>query len=158
VNEAEQIRLDHEKLRNLSRDLARFIAEPSAPDPVSFLYFRRELGQSLARHLKRAEWMVYPSLIAAGAGGDRETATRLRDDIAAFAAEFAAYNSRWTSNRITAEWRLYARETRAILTDLDRRIAIEEAELLPLLARREQGADAPAGHHFTLPRAASTRG
>ena len=133
MDRVETLCAEHRQIRILVGRLNEFIARSAPPDPVEFLYFRREFGRTLVRHLKKEDWLIYPRLKASGRSGVREIAARLCSELGSFEEAFGSYARRWTSIGISEDWPGFREETIAMLQLLLRRIALEESELYPLV-------------------------
>jgi hemerythrin-like domain-containing protein len=123
---------EHREIRTLLDRLNAYL-EGGPPDPLPFLHFRRELGRIVTHHLKKQDWVLYPRLKASGRAELRAAAIRLCAEIGSFEEAFGAYARRWTSSRIGEDWAGYREETRAMVRLLERRMALEERDLYPLL-------------------------
>lgn len=129
----ETSRAEHRQLDAMMHEFDCLVAAAAPPEPLGFLHFRRDFARLLTQHLKREDWLIYPRLRASPKAELREAAERLCAEIGAFERMFAAYGRRWTSAQIAADWDGFRIETADLLQRLRRRIAMEEAELYPLL-------------------------
>jgi len=133
MDRVETLCAEHRQIRILAARLNEFIARSAPPDPVEFLYFRREFARTLVRHLKKEDWMVYPRLKASSRPWLRETAARLCSELGSFEEGFGSYTRRWTSDAISRDWPGFREETLAMVERLLRRMALEESDLYPLV-------------------------
>jgi hemerythrin-like domain-containing protein len=133
MDRVETLCAEHRQIRILVGRLNEFIARSTPPDPVEFLYFRREFGRTLVRHLKKEDWLIYPRLKASSRPGLREIAARLYSELGSFEEAFGSYARRWTSGEISKDWPGFREETLAMVQLLHRRMALEESELYPLV-------------------------
>jgi hemerythrin-like domain-containing protein len=133
MDRVETLCAEHRQIRILVGRLNEFIARTTPPDPVEFLYFRREFGRTLVRHLKKEDWLIYPRLKASSRSGLREIAARLCSELGSFEEAFGSYTRRWTSGGISKDWSGFREDTLAMMQLLHRRMALEESELYPLV-------------------------
>ena len=133
MDRIETLCTEHRQIRILAGRLNEYIARSTPPDPVEFLYFRREFGRALVRHLKKEDWLIYPRLKASSRSVLRETAARLCSELGSFEEGFGSYTRRWTSDDISKDWPGFREETLAMVRLLHRRMALEESELYPLV-------------------------
>lgn len=133
MDRVETLCAEHGRIRILVDRMYEFIASSTPPEPVEFLYFRREFGRTLVRHLKKEDWLIYPRLRASDRSGLRETAARLYSELGSFEEKFGSYTRRWTSIEISKDWSGFREETITVMQLLLRRMALEESELYPLL-------------------------
>jgi hypothetical protein len=136
--------LEHKRIASMARQLAATVSQEAAPDPTSFHQFRREFGAALAVHLNREDWVVYPALFVSKRPEVRALASRLSADANHFSSSFRDYNRRWTTVCIAADWAGFREETLAMIARLQRRIAVEDCELYPLLDDIERHSTTPA--------------
>ena len=93
---------------------------------------RGQLRENLVRHLKCEDWILYPRLMATG---DQELMRITRDfeiEMGDLAGDFIAYDDKWTSERVAADWTDFCRETVIVFDLLAMRVEREERELYPL--------------------------
>jgi hemerythrin-like domain-containing protein len=133
MDRIETLCAEHRQIRILVDRLSEYIARSTPPDPVEFLYFRREFGRTLVRHLKKEDWLIYPRLKASSRSGFREIAERLCSELGSFEEAFGSYARRWTSDGICKDWLGFREDTLAMVQLLHRRMALEESELYPLI-------------------------
>ncbi len=141
MDRVETLCAEHRQIRILVGRLNEFIARSTPPDPVEFLYFRRDFGRTLVRHLKKEDWLIYPRLKASSRSGLREVAARLCSELGSFEEAFGSYTRRWTSGGISKDWPGFREETLAMVQLLQRRMALEESELYPLVDAWTPSAD-----------------
>lgn len=133
MDRVETLCAEHRQIRILVGRLNEFIARSTPPEPLEFLYFRREFGRTLVRHLKKEDWLIYPRLKGSSRSGQQEIAARLCSELGSFEEAFGSYARRWTSGGISKDWPGFREETLAIMQLLQRRMVIEESELYPLV-------------------------
>ena len=135
------LRFEHKRIDSLAGELAAMVNRPAPPEPLRFLRLRREFSRTLAVHLGREDWVVYPRLFADPRPEVRALATPLAAEAAAFSAAFRDYSRQWTTVCIAADRAGFRKETLALLAGLRRRIHVEEGELYPLVD--DAGRDLP---------------
>ena len=89
------------------------------------------LRDTLVRHLKCEDWALYPRLKARGDAALSRMANEFVDEMGHIAAQFAAYDARWTPEVVAAYWPDFCTETIGILDALGMRIEREDNELYP---------------------------
>ncbi|HMO73987.1 MAG TPA: hemerythrin domain-containing protein [Sphingopyxis sp.] len=132
AHEMRRLRAEHAALATLFHFLMELVRQADPPRPTELAAVRGMLRDTLVRHLKCEDWALYPRLQASG---DPELARMTRvfsSEMGHLAGDFAAYDARWTAERVAAEWSGFRRETAAILAALGERMAREEKELYPL--------------------------
>jgi hypothetical protein len=130
--EMQQLRAEHAALMTLSRIVLDMARASHPPRPTELVAARSLLRDTLVRHLKCEDWVLYPELKASG---DPELIRITREfelEMGDLAADFVAYDDQWTAERVEAEWPDFCRETRIIFDVLAMRIAREECDLYPL--------------------------
>lgn len=131
THEMRRLRAEHAALATLSHFLMEIVERPNPPRPTELASVRGMLRDTLVRHLKCEDWVLYPRLKASGHPGLIDLAGEFVEEMGHIAIEFAAYDARWTTERVTAQWAPYRAETREMLEALAARIAREESELYP---------------------------
>ena len=130
--EMQRLRAEHAALVTLSRIILGMVRAGHPPRPAELASARAKLRENLVRHLKCEDWILYPRLMATG---DQDLMRITRDfeiEMGDLAADFAAYDEKWTGDRAAADWADFCRETAAIFDMLAARIEREERELYPL--------------------------
>ncbi len=130
--EMQRLRAEHAALATLSRIILGItdLPHPSASDDLAAA--RGRLRDALVRHLKCEDWILYPRLMATG---DTELMRITREfelEMGSLAADFVAYDDKWTARRVAADWPGFCRETKIVLDLLAMRVEREERELYPL--------------------------
>lgn len=100
----------------------------------------------LIAHLKREDWVLYPSLLASGDGQLADTAQNFIDEMGHISDGFAGYSRQWLPDAIAADWSGYCAATKAVLAALAARIEREETGLYPR-ALFVDAVDARSGAH-----------
>jgi hypothetical protein len=95
---------------------------------------------TLIGHLKLEDWALYPRLIDSGDHEISAAGEAFKDEMGGLAPAFLAYCDKWTATTIAAQWESYCSDTRGLLDALNDRLARENRELLPLLARLDRAA------------------
>ena len=138
VHEMRRLRAEHAALATLSRFLMDIVAAPEPPRPTELAAVRGMFRDTLVRHLKCEDWVLYPRLKASG---DREL-TRLAGEFVRemghLAEDFTVYDARWTAAEVAADWSGFCRETEAVLDAIGMRIEREEADLYPVAERLDE--------------------
>ena len=130
--EMQRLRAEHAALVTLSRIILGMVRAGHPPRPAELASARAKLRENLVRHLKCEDWILYPRLMATG---DQDLMRITRDfeiEMGDLAADFAAYDEKWTGDRAAADWAGFCRETAAIFDMLAARVEREERELYPL--------------------------
>ena len=138
VHEMRRLRAEHAALATLSRFLMDIVAASGPPRPTELAAVRGMFRDTLIRHLKCEDWVLYPRLKASG---DREL-TRLAGEfvheMGHLAEDFVAYDARWGEDEVAADWPGFCRETEAVLDAIAMRIEREEADLYPAAERLDE--------------------
>ena len=130
-HEMRRLRAEHDALATLSRILRDIVDQPHPPRPTELRSVRGMLRDTLVRHLKCEDWVLYPRLKASGDAGLIRIATEFVDEVGDIATDFERYDGKWTEDRVDAEWPAFCRETRFVLDLLEIRIARENQDLYP---------------------------
>lgn len=131
----ERLRAEHAALLALGRIIMAMLKEPAPSRPADLESARGALRETLVRHLKCEDWVLYPRLRASG---EPELVRITRDfelEMGDLADDFAAYESKWTTERVVADWEGFRRETMIVFDLLKLRSEREERELYPLADR-----------------------
>ena len=111
----------------LSREMQRLRAEHAALVTLSRILLDM-VRENLVRHLKCEDWILYPRLMATG---DQELMRITRDfeiEMGDLAGDFIAYDDKWTSERVAADWTDFCRETVIVFDLLAMRVEREDVE------------------------------
>lgn len=133
--EIERLRNEHRGLLTLAGHLGRHVAGPfpqEAKAREDFNAVRTRFRTELIAHLKREDWVLYPSLLASDDRQLADTAQNYVDEMGHISEAFTDYSRRWLPDAIAADWPGYSAATNAILGALAARIEREDAELYPL--------------------------
>ncbi|KGB55657.1 Hemerythrin HHE cation binding domain-containing protein [Sphingopyxis sp. LC363] len=130
--EMQRLRAEHAALVTLSRIILGMTASPSPPGPDDLASARGQLREALVRHLKCEDWILYPRLMATGDAELMRITREFEIEMGSLAADFAAYDEKWTRDRVAADWAGFRRETKIVFDLLAMRIEREERELYPL--------------------------
>ncbi|AMU92366.1 hypothetical protein ATM17_25450 [Sphingopyxis macrogoltabida] len=128
----QRLRDEHAALVTLARILTGMIRAPQPPRMTELAAARGLLRDTLLRHLKCEDWILYPRLKASG---DPELVRITREfelEMGDLADDFTAYDNEWTPQRVAAGWPDFCRETAIMLDILAMRIEREERDLYPL--------------------------
>lgn len=130
--ETQRLRAEHAALVTMSRIILDMVRAPHPPPAAELATARGQLRENLVRHLKCEDWILYPRLMATG---DQELMRITRDfeiEMGDLAGDFIAYDDKWTSERVAADWTDFCRETVIVFDLLAMRVEREERELYPL--------------------------
>jgi len=139
VHEMRRLRAEHAALATLSRFLMDIAAAPQPPRPTELAAVRGMFRDTLVRHLKCEDWVLYPRLLASGDAALKRLAGEFVHETGHLAEEFMAYDARWTAENVAGDWPGFCRETEAILDAIGMRIEREEADLYPAAERLDTG-------------------
>src|SRR5687767_12626192 len=92
TREMQRLRAEHAALVTLSRIIGDMVREPRPARPTELASARSRLRDTLVRHLKCEDWVLYPRLMATG---DPELMRITRDfeiEMGDLAADFVAYD------------------------------------------------------------------
>ncbi|MGH6652778.1 MAG: hemerythrin domain-containing protein [Sphingopyxis sp.] len=151
VQEMRRLRAEHAALATLSHFLMDIVAAPRPPRPTELASVRGMFRDTLVRHLKCEDWVLYPRLKASGDAELTRLAREFVGEMGHLAEDFVAYDTRWTEARVAGDWPGFCRETEAVLDAIGMRIEREEADLYPAAERlaaslhRMRGVDLPSG-------------
>ena len=131
VHEMRRLRAEHAALATLSGFLMELVATPEPPRPTELAAVRGMFRDTLVRHLKCEDWILYPRLKASGDVELQRLAREFVGEMGHLAEDFTAYDTRWTEAVIARDWAGFCSETKTILDAIEMRIEREEAELYP---------------------------
>ena len=131
VHEMRRLRAEHAALATLSGFLMTIVAAPVPPRPTELASVRGMFRDTLVRHLKCEDWILYPRLKASGDADLQQLASEFVGEMGHIAEDFIAYDTRWTEAQIAADWPGFCAETEAVLDAIGMRIEREEADLYP---------------------------
>lgn len=129
--EMRRLRAEHTALATLSQILIELIRSPAAARPTELASARGMLRDTLLRHLKCEDWILYPRLKASGNPAVIAMAGEFVREMGHIAQDFAAYDARWTAEQVEDDWPGFCAETEAILSVLAIRIERENCDLYP---------------------------
>ncbi|MBU0825389.1 MAG: hemerythrin domain-containing protein [Alphaproteobacteria bacterium] len=129
--EMRRLRAEHAALATLSQLLVGLIRAPEAPRPTELASVRGMLRETLLRHLKCEDWILYPRLKASGNPEVVALAGEFVREMGHIAQDFATYDANWTAERIAEDWSGFCRETEVVLNVLGMRIERENCDLYP---------------------------
>lgn len=130
-HEMQRLRAEHAALVTLSRLLMELVARPVPPRPTELGAVRGMLRDTLVRHLKCEDWILYPRLKASGDPVLARMAREFVDEMGHIAEDFGAYEAKWTADAVAADWPGFAAATTALLDVIGMRIEREEQDLYP---------------------------
>lgn len=131
-HEMRRLRAEHAALTTLSKILIDLIRAPAPPRPTELTSVRGMLRDTLVRHLKCEDWILYPRLKASGTPAVVALADEFVREMGHIGQDFAAYDTQWTAERIGDDWPGFCRDTEAILAVLGTRIERENCDLYPV--------------------------
>lgn len=129
--EMRRLRAEHAALATLSQLLMDLIRAPEAPRPTELTSVRGMLRDTLLRHLKCEDWILYPRLKASGNPEVVAMAGEFVREMGHIADDFATYDAKWTAERIAADWPGFCAATEVVLNVLGMRIERENCDLYP---------------------------
>ncbi|WP_158213718.1 hemerythrin domain-containing protein [Sphingopyxis witflariensis] len=138
--EIERLTSEHSRLLALAASLGRHLNGSFPTDRAALDDFhgaRTQLRNQLIAHLKREDWVLYPSMLASD---DRQlaiTAQNFADEMGHISEAFSNYSRQWLPDAIAADWPGYCAATKGILGALAERIEREDGELYPLASTVE---------------------
>lgn len=144
--EMRRLRAEHAALSTLSRLLTELVRQPVPPRPTELASVRGMLRDTLLRHLKCEDWILYPRLKASGHPDVVAMADEFVREMGHIADDFMRYEAAWTAERVAGDWPGFCRETTAVLDVLAMRIERENCELYPAADQLDM-----AGHEQTGP-------
>ena len=130
--EMQRLRAEHAALVTLSRIILDMILAPNPPPPADLALARGQLRENLVRHLKCEDWILYPRLMATGDAELMRITREFEIEMGSLAADFVAYDKKWSNERVAANWPDFCRETVIVFDMLAMRVEREERELYPL--------------------------
>lgn len=145
TSEIARLRAEHAALATLSRFLTAMVAASHPPLATELAAARGMLRDTLVRHLKCEDWALYPRLKVQGDSDLVGLAKAFVDDMGHIAADFAAYDARWTTAAVEARWPDFRAETMDMLNGLAARIEREERDIYPAAERLAAADPDPMG-------------
>ena len=133
--EIERLRAEHVALIALARIVTELLQSPGPARLVELASARGRLRETLVRHLKCEDWILYPRLRATGDTELMHITHEFELEMGDLAAEYVAYDDKWTAERVAAKWTEFSRDTIEIFGVLATRVEREERELYPLADR-----------------------
>lgn len=137
--EMRRLRAEHDALVTLSQLLLDLIRAPAAPRPTELASVRGMLRDTLLRHLKCEDWILYPRLKASGNAEVVTLASEFVHEMGHIAQDFAAYDAKWTAERIADDCPGFCSETKVVLDVLAMRIERENCDLYPVAEQLDMG-------------------
>lgn len=132
VHEMRRLRAEHDALAALSRLLMDLVTAPTPARPTELASVRGMLRDTLVRHLKCEDWVLYPRLKASSDAEANRLAREFVHEMGHIAEDFVAYDRKWTLARIADDWAGFCSETAAVLDILGMRIERENCDLYPV--------------------------
>ena len=124
----DQLRNDHDRLRDLADRLDRFLDSDAPPIDPEFSQLRWILVRELSMHLA-SERAALEAWRAKSRGNDHDLDFELDD---AFMQHIVA----WSGATMSTRWKHYCESTRALLHRLRQRMEFEETSMFPAMGRR----------------------
>lgn len=119
---------EHRILEQHAERLLR-VVEGEMPDAAAVAALRWNMAQTLEQHCGREDSAVYERLLESEDATARAVAWHYRREHGALTGDFGLFIAQWPVERITAEWKLFGEECRAVIASLALRIEREEAVL-----------------------------
>lgn len=132
IREIQRLRAEHAALTTLSHILLDMVRAPRAPRPTELVSARGLFRDALLRHLKCEDWALYPRLRATEDSEIVRITREFEIEMGDLAADFAAYDEKWTVEQVMTAWPEFCREMIVMLDMLAARIEREENELYPI--------------------------
>lgn len=129
-----KLRDEHRVLESGLRRMLDIVANPS-PDPASIAAIRWRLAQTLFEHCAQEDRAIYERLAQSGDAAAIAACSDYRREHGAMGEAFGRYIADWPIERIRSDWGGFGAATRTIVRRVTDRIAVEEAQLYPLLER-----------------------
>lgn len=133
--EIERLTTEHGRLLALATTLGRHLNGAFPTDRAALDGFhgaRTQLRNELIAHLKREDWVLYPSMLASDDSRLATTAQDFADEMGHISEAFSNYSRQWLPDAIAADWAGYCAATKGLLGALAERIEREDGELYPL--------------------------
>jgi len=137
-HEMRRLRAEHAALVTLSHILMGLVTAPEPARPTELASVRGMLRDTLIRHLKCEDWILYPRLKTSGDPHLVQMAYDFVHEMGGIATDFVAYDSKWTADRVADDWAGFCAETEVILDVLAMRIDRENQDLYPLAERLDR--------------------
>lgn len=134
-HEMRRLRAEHDALATLSGILMDLVDQPHSPRPTELCSVRGMLRDTLVRHLKCEDWVLYPRLKASGDEALIRMACEFVAEMGDIAEDFEVYDAKWTEEMVAADWAGFCNETRLVLDLLAIRIERENEDLYPAVER-----------------------
>ena len=131
--DVDRLHAEHEEIMEMAAALRVVLSEPVAPALGELFELRAKLTDSLIKHLKAEDWILYPVLLQSDDSDIAEIARQLQNQGGSFSADYAQHCHRWNTITIMEDWRTYQSESLRLLDRLEHRIDREETELYPLV-------------------------
>lgn len=130
--EMERLRAEHAALIALARIVTELLQAPGPARLAELASARARLRETLVRHLKCEDWILYPRLRATGDADLMHITREFELEMGDLAAEYVAYDDKWTAGRVAEKWTEFGRETIEVFGLLATRVEREERDLYPL--------------------------
>lgn len=134
-HEMRRLRAEHAALATLGKILTGLVERPDPPLSTELASVRAMLRDTLVRHLKCEDWVLYPRLKASGDAALIRMASEFVAEVGDIAGDFQVYDSKWTEDLVAADWPGFCHETRVVLDLLAIRIERENENLYPAVER-----------------------
>ncbi|MBB5710365.1 hemerythrin domain-containing protein [Sphingomonas xinjiangensis] len=121
---------EHRELEALAAELSRVVTA-QLPDSASVAGLRWRVMRVLSDHCEREDRCVYDPLLYSGDAVATVLALRCRQEHGVLVEWFRTYVLDWPVDRINREWGDFGVATRAVLSCVAARGAMEEAQLYP---------------------------
>jgi len=132
-----QLLEDHREL-GLMADRLRGVISCAVPDTAAIAVLRWQICRKLIDHCSVEERSVYDLLITSGDPEAVQLILALRDEVGCLDNDVRTYVGEWPMERINREWARFGAVTQALLDRLAHRMAREERDVFPELARIAQ--------------------
>lgn len=129
---------EHRELADAIARLRRLVAGPGPDEQGELPALRWRFAFLIARHISVEDTHLYPRIAADKRPEVARVVARFHGKIGALKERVQRYQTQWTPGMIAEQWPAFQAETLALLNDVEERIAVEEAELFPLIAEAER--------------------
>lgn len=129
-----KLRDEHRLLEADIGHMLDIVANPS-PDAASIAAIRWRLAQTLFEHCAHEDRAIHDRLAQSGDAAAIAVCSDYRRAHVALGEVFGRYLADWPIDRISRDWDGFGSATRAMARSVADRIAVEEAQLYPLLER-----------------------
>ncbi|MEO6581809.1 MAG: hemerythrin domain-containing protein [Sphingomicrobium sp.] len=140
MTDLSKLRGEHSAIQKIVDKLSFLLSQPSQPPRLHLFALRHELSSTLITHLKTADWLLYPRLMASHDPDIASTARLFSEEMGGLSAAYVGHCKNWDADAITADWTGYCADSRELIRALNYRMTRESRELYPLLEALDRAA------------------